>query len=38
MLGTFVDSLCDIKMNVQNCCRNLAVRGLRSVLFLFALI
>ena len=31
MLGTFVNSSCDIKINikiVQNCCRNLAVRGL----------
>ena len=32
LLGTFVNSSCDIKINlniVQNCCRNLAVRGLR---------
>ena len=31
LLGTFVNSSCDIKINVnivQNCCRNLAVRGL----------
>ena len=28
MLGTFVNSSCDIKRNVQNCYRNLAVRGL----------
>ena len=33
LLGTFVNSSCDIKINVnivQNCCRNLAVRGLKS--------
>ena len=33
MLVTFVNRLCDIKINikiVQNCCRNLAVRGLKS--------
>ena len=32
LLGTFVNSSCDIKINVnivQNCRRNLAVRGLR---------
>ena len=32
LLGTFTNSSCDIKINikiVQNCCRNLAVRGLR---------
>ena len=32
LLGTFVNSSCDIKINVnivQNCCRNLAVRGLK---------
>ena len=32
LLGTFVNSSCDIKINVniaKNCCRNLAVRGLR---------
>ena len=31
LLGTFVNSSCDIKINikiVKNCCRNLAVRGL----------
>ena len=31
LLGTFVNSSCDIKINVnivQNCCRNLVVRGL----------
>ena len=31
LLGTFVNSSCDVKINVnivQNCCRNLAVRGL----------
>ena len=31
LLGTFVNSSCDIKINVnivQNCSRNLAVRGL----------
>ena len=35
LLGTFVNSSCDIKINVnivQNCCRNLAVRGLNSAL------
>ena len=34
LLGTFVNSSCDIKMNikiVQNCCRKLAVRGLINV-------
>ena len=33
LLGTFVNSSCGIKINVnivQNCCRNLAVRGLNS--------
>ena len=32
VLVTFVNSSCDIKINViivQNCCRNLAVRGLK---------
>ena len=32
LLGTFVNSSCDIIINVnivQNCCRNLAVRGLK---------
>ena len=32
LLGTFVNTSCDIKINikiVQNCCRNLAVRGLK---------
>ena len=31
LLGMFVNSSCDIKINikiVQNCCRNLVVRGL----------
>ena len=34
LLGTFVNSSCDIKINikiVQNCCKNLAVRGLSSL-------
>ena len=34
VLGTFVSSSCDIKINVnivENCCRNLAVRGLSNV-------
>ena len=36
LLGTFVNSSCDIKINVnivQNCCRNLAVRGLTHELY-----
>ena len=35
LLGTFVNSSSDIKINVnivQNCCRNLAVRGLSKLL------
>ena len=35
LLGTFVNSSCDIKINikiVQNFCRNLTVRGLRTLL------
>ena len=35
LLGTFVNTSCDIKINVnivQNCCRNLAVRGLMKIL------
>ena len=34
LLSTFVNSSCDIKINikiVQNCCRNLAVKGLRGI-------
>ena len=34
LLGTFVSSSCDIKINikiVQLCCRNLEVRGLREI-------
>ena len=37
LLGTFVNSSCDIKINeniVQNCCRNLVVRGLMIMLFI----
>ena len=37
LLGTFVNSSCDIKINikiVQNCCRNLAVRELISKFYL----
>ena len=36
--STFVNSSCDIKINikiVQNCCRNLAVKGLRLFLSFF---
>ena len=32
LLGTFVSSSCDTKINVnivENCCRNMAVRGLK---------
>ena len=35
LLSTFVNSSCDIKINieiVQNCCRNLAVKGLSTIL------
>ena len=38
LLGTIVNSSCDIKINVnivQNCCRNLVVRGLFLSFFLF---
>ena len=41
LLGTFVNSSCDIKINVnivQNCCRNLVVRGLFLSFFLFFVI
>ena len=37
VLSTFVNSSCDIKINkkiVQNCCRNLAVKGLMARLLL----